>query len=318
MEGLLVKKNKSGHTIARLHYSADPDKNPSTPVGKKWIEEEEAKYQEGRNDIKWRQEMEIDFDAGVGELVFPWFMEREESFLVAPHKLDEGWTLYGGFDWGVRNPTCSLVIAVDKDQNVEVIWESYTVGLTIREVAQRIREFDGYNIVQWISADPTIFNETVAREDGFTSIAAMFMDKEIVGPNTIEKFIPAHNRSDGDFITLFKNMQLGEVPKIKFWRGLATESLRQELRNLKHPKDVHKGNPAEKILDLNNHAWDAFKYAMLSNPIGYTANRKLKFGTYEYVNKATEISQIRATLFGTDVQAEFNDIYGKELTEETL
>jgi hypothetical protein len=67
VKGLSKRTTKLGFNILRLHYSCDPDKDPSTPVGRKWYVE----ARKGMSDARWRQEYEIDYGALGGQLVFP-------------------------------------------------------------------------------------------------------------------------------------------------------------------------------------------------------------------------------------------------------
>ena len=39
MKGISKRTTKLGFHVLRLHYSADPDKDPATEAGKKWYEE---------------------------------------------------------------------------------------------------------------------------------------------------------------------------------------------------------------------------------------------------------------------------------------
>jgi len=67
MKGISRRRTKLGFNILRLHYTADPDKDPATQVGKVWYNE----ARKGMSAARWAQEFEIDYGALSGQLVFP-------------------------------------------------------------------------------------------------------------------------------------------------------------------------------------------------------------------------------------------------------
>lgn len=312
MEGFLLKRNKQGHRVIRLHYSADPDKNPSTEKGKSWFETESRKYIGGTSDLKWRREMEIDFSAGSGELVFPWFLEAEPQLCIDPVPMRaEGWSFYGGLDWGTRNPAVLEVFAESPDGVFVNVWELFVERITVREFARKIKECPFYQHLQWIACDPTIFNETVARKDGFTSIASMMNDVSEVGEYCIDKLMAAHGRSDEDGIIRFKNLTLEEPCRMRFFKTCS--NMIREVRNLKYPEQKGNQNQSEKILDKDNHCWDAWKYFVLSHPTASKPVEEIKYGTIDYYNRVSDLAAMMARSSGRSIQEEFNEIYGQRI-----
>lgn len=312
MDGLLLKYNQQKHRVARLHYSADPDKNPATEKGKAWFEAETRKYLGGTSDLKWRREMEIDFSAGSGELVFPWFLDAEAHLCIDPIKLDGGkWNFYAGLDWGTRNPAVMQVVAENTDGVFVNCWELHCERITLREFARKIKECPYYGQIQWIAADPTIYNETVARKDGFTSIASMLNDVNEVGEFTIDKLMAAHGRSDETCINRFKNMVLQEPVRLFFFR--TCENMRRELRNLKYPEVRSGAGVTEKIQDKDNHSWDALKYILLSHPSAANVYEEVKIGTIDYYNKVAELATLMSRDNGMSIQDNFNELYGQRI-----
>ena len=309
MDGLQVKKNSRGHMVIRLHYSADPDKNPSTPEGRKWLETASSKYMGGVNDLKWRQEMEIDFKAGSGELVFPNFVTDQDRFVIDPFRLDDTFVYYAGLDWGTRNPVSFHVYAESVDKRLFSVWEYYAERRPVVEVCRAIRECPYYEKLQWIAADPTIWSETVAKKDGFTSIAEMMQDTDEVGDFTIDKLMPAHGRSDESCINRVKNLWTATPAKLQIFKTCPYQI--EELRSLKYPQRKDTVNEAEKILDKNNHAWDDMKYFLLSHPYAATQNRQIPFNTLEYYNEVAETAARISEKTGQDYQTVFYSLYGE-------
>jgi hypothetical protein len=62
MIGIAKRTTKLGFHVLRLHYTADEDKNPDTPAGKKWFDE----ARRGMSEARFRQEYEIDYGAMGG------------------------------------------------------------------------------------------------------------------------------------------------------------------------------------------------------------------------------------------------------------
>lgn len=305
VHGLRKTTNSSGHPVLWLHYSADPDKNEA------WIAQEELKYVDGgRNSIRWRGEMEMDFEAGSGELVFTTFTENKDRIIVDPFPIDESFVLYGGMDWGTRNPVAFHVYAESVDKRFFAVWEYYAERQPLFSVAQAIRSCPFYDRLQWIACDPTMFNETVARKDGFTSIAEMLSDEEIVGENTITKLMPAHGRSDETGINVTKNMWASDPVQFQIFSTCG--NLIREIQNLKYPTRTGRKNATEKIVDKANHCWDDWKYFRLSHPFAAIKETKAKYGTVQYLNNVSDLSAQIAEQSGKPIQEVFNDLYGQE------
>lgn len=309
MNGLIVKENKQGHKVIRLHYSADPFKTPE------WAEKEAAKYSGGRTSLLWRQEYEIDFNAGSGELVFPEFSELEGLLTCDPfitEKNADDFTWFGGFDWGTRNPFSFHAYAESKEQIFYSAWEYYGERQPIPVVAKNIKQCPFYDRIQWIAADPSIWTENISKKDGFTSVATMFSDPDEVGEeNVIDKLMPAHDRSDVSGINKFKTLWNAVPPKFVIFKTCQNQI--NEFKNLKYPERREIVNETEKILDKNNHSWDDAKYFVLSHPYAKGYDEKPKFGTMKYLHKITTLASQMAEMKGTSVQEEFNLLYGTNL-----
>ena len=115
MKGVSDYITKDGLRVVKVHYSADPDKDVTTPEGKKWMAKALLGYPGGLEGAKWRREMEIDFNAQGGQLVFPQMEEHRDRILISPIKeIPDKWKLYGGFDYAGRGTTAFVVIAHDK------------------------------------------------------------------------------------------------------------------------------------------------------------------------------------------------------------
>lgn len=307
MKGLKLLRNSQGLRVIRLHYSADSRKDPETTEGKKWIDKKSNSYLGGKTSLDWRREMEIDFTAGRGELVFGFLPSIEEEIFIDPFRLDSSYKFYGGLDWGTRNPTAFIVVAESIEKEFFVVWEHYEEEKTALEVAKAIHRCPFYPMLEWIAYDPSMATENQNRKDVFTSIIEIMQDQEEMGKYVLNNLMPSHGRSDVDFIEKLKLLWNREFPTPKIFKTCYDTIT--ELRGLKYPERREKTNETEKILDKNNHAWDAMKYVFMSHPWALQQKHEYKKGTLGYLNKMAELAEMSAAQNGRSVQEEFNDVY---------
>lgn len=303
MKGIELRKTQQDNTVIRLHYSADIDKDPETPGGLQWRDKKAQKYLDGINSLEWRREMEIDFRAGVGELVFPSF-----DAAIDPFEVGFEYTLYGGLDWGTRNPASFHVYAVDsKTMKFCSVWEYYGKGLTVFALAEVIKKCPYYDRLEWIVADLNMWDKNQNTQQGLTSVAEMMQDELVMGKRgTVDKLRPTDHRSDAAGINKFK--MLFEKKQFSIFKTCPQQVI--EFINLKYPERVETRNETEKILDKDNHSWDEAKYFILSHPYGKVTEPKPKYGTYGYYNKCGELAEAIAEETGQDFQDVMNDVYG--------
>lgn len=79
MKGIEHFKSAAGFHVIRVEFKADPTKDPDTPEGQKWLENEIRGIPGGIASSQFRQEYLIDWDAAGGELVFPQFDTYREK-----------------------------------------------------------------------------------------------------------------------------------------------------------------------------------------------------------------------------------------------
>lgn len=141
MKGISQRTTKLGFHVLRLHYSADPDKDPATPEGKRWYDE----ARKGMSDARWRQEHELDYGALGGQLVFPDF--REDIHVVKErHPVDPCQaTIWMACDPHPRAPHAFLWLAVNRAGEMAVIWSYWSPNYqrkTVNEYAEKLKVFD--------------------------------------------------------------------------------------------------------------------------------------------------------------------------------
>jgi hypothetical protein len=151
IKGVTFRRTAKGHAVIRLHYSADPEMSGER------LEREKAKY---TSDTKWRQEMEIDWSAKSGALVYP---EFSESIHVIPHEeIPRSGTLFMSIDPHPRTPHAFLWVLIDEWSDWYVyreLWPSKMYGsgrrmkdsdeentYSIRDYAQSIAVLEGHEM----------------------------------------------------------------------------------------------------------------------------------------------------------------------------
>jgi len=106
MNPFLAFDNALGFTAVRIHYSADPEKNPQSddPAqaarAEQWLEAQRRAYPDPND---FAREMEINWSAGYGARVFPQFTDTHHAVgqTFRTHKL-----VYRFWDFGWHAPVC--------------------------------------------------------------------------------------------------------------------------------------------------------------------------------------------------------------------
>ena len=145
MKGLSVTTNPMGFTSVRLHYTADPSKDPFhkdpdvAKVAQLWLDGQRAQWPDP-NDFE--REYEINFFVGKGTRVFPQFSQalhcRDE---IKPNKYK---VVYRGWDFGWHCPVC-LLAQIDPQGRLLVLRAIVGKEKSTRDFAQSVIEKCG----QW-------------------------------------------------------------------------------------------------------------------------------------------------------------------------
>jgi hypothetical protein len=271
--GLSFRRTASGVMVARLHYSADPERDSG------WVEQERRKYS---SQAAWDREQEIIHEAGGGELLFAEILNRhaekiiirDPGFQVPPH-----WKRIAGFDHGKTNPTAALVTAIDNDGTIYCLAEYYQPGLTPWQHMDGLSALPGFLQASRIVADPSIFYKNQAQADGdFKSIADLYQEAGLSG------MWEGENGELAGMERIFEHWRDLDhrEPTLKivcpydysrkrfglFSRGcpnLLWELMRTRREQLS-ASQLMRRNPTEAIVDKDNHLRDALKYILLSLP----------------------------------------------------
>src|SRR3990167_8692147 len=155
MNGLDIYKTKDGFTVAKLHYSADPDKilQNGEPVP-----ELLEGYIGGKNGPAWRKEMEIDFTAYSGQLLCYNIIQEFRNKVIIDRYIRESDNKYGSLDWGRNNPASFHVYTVNEDGPIHSAYEIYLNQTSIPDFCSLIKNCPYYQSLHWISAVPSLWN----------------------------------------------------------------------------------------------------------------------------------------------------------------
>jgi len=136
MRGVARFKTRSGGSGVRVHYSADPDKDPKTEVGREWFVRETAKMRGGFEGIDWQQHMEINPQTVCGTKCIPYLDKVLDRVVIDDLDFEQVklWKLGAGADYGMRLPTVILFMAIDWHGNAYAVDEIVQPGLTVHEL----------------------------------------------------------------------------------------------------------------------------------------------------------------------------------------
>lgn len=240
---------KHGGKVLQIHYTASEFKDPLRK-GLPWYSKTIKEFPGGPDDPKWRQEMEIDFSAYQGTLVYDVYRD-EFPFVVQPFEIPADAPRWRTMDYGVRNPSCCLWIA-ELDDEFYVYRELYQNKTSVAELKQLIHEYSRLDNCSykttWI--DPSTDAVT---EASTPSILHLFNSE----PFSVQAL--KGDRTAAGRIFLY---ELLSDKRLHFFENCA--NTRREI--LKYRYDEYgdtvkdKYNPHQGVVKVDDHAMDALKY----------------------------------------------------------
>jgi hypothetical protein len=299
VRGFSVKRKANGIPVGRIHYSADPDRDPATPAGKAWYDMKRLEYDSNKSG--WEREYEIVDEAGGGERVFADILTRYGSVIVirdpawAPNP---EWGVVGGFDHGSTNPTTLEKCYIDHEGNKYFAGEFYRYKTKDWDntIASNTREILGLNEageptgkgmpdlkrMRWINADPSIFwDQEPTKEGQLVAAASIYRNLGL----SLRKY--EGERSDLAVVQRIQDDLWGQLhsQKPKMYIVCRNESdarqpglhpydspnLLWEVKRIRRAeltaRQLMTQNQTEKVVDKDNHAFDAaFKYVVMQFP----------------------------------------------------
>jgi hypothetical protein len=276
MRGVAEFDSAGGIPSIRVHYSADPDKDPATPQGAEWFARAITNVPGGFEGHRWRAHMEIDPTSRAGTAVFPMWKKIKDRVVIddLSPELVRGWRLDSGFDWGVRNRTVWHIFANDFQGNRFCVHElsipaSEAGG--VRGIAQRMKAHPLFPLVNGlISADPTIWNNTQSQGSSVVSNAVLFQREGV----NLRKAKLRGQEADDIFVQKLTSYYWAgwDLPGFspKFFVCRSVVGLQRCFQNLNYQDwnagTADKNDLKEKIVDKQNDEFDSAKYAEVAQP----------------------------------------------------
>lgn len=140
IKGLDIKKNENGFTAIRLHYSADPDKDPDTIKGQVWFRD----VMKGKSEQDIQQEYEVNFAVFRGKRVYPKFSLNIHVFDKLKPIKDVGFPMLVGLDFGYHHP--AMIMTQYDGHSLRLIDEWMPKDVNNKRFAQGILHIMSYYI----------------------------------------------------------------------------------------------------------------------------------------------------------------------------
>jgi hypothetical protein len=238
-----------------LHWTQDPHKDLD------WYREECKSLKNDPADIA--QELDINYRASAGKLALPWMSDEQHPVVIPTLSPDdpshEGCLFYAGLDYGSNNPSCITVYRVrfvaTTRYEIMAVWEYYEPS-DLRRLAGALKNNPYAGRVKTTYADPSMwfYNQHDAfGQRGVTSLAFIMRD-------TYHTHLTPGRRGDS-----YALEQLVEYTREgRFLICDCCENQIREFKNLRYQmmsdKMMQRNNESEKLVDKDNHSWDALKY----------------------------------------------------------
>lgn len=265
-KGMKSWQTKSGFWALETHYTADPAKDPERD-GKQWFIKASSEYPGGVDGDDWQQEMEINYHAKGGRLVFEHLSSPFPRCYVKsfdPQSIMLKWNFVAGYDYGTTNPSAFEVTAIDELGQLYVVWEVYEPCTNIARHVQLIKSCPYWEKLEYIAADNKIFSRNQQAANGLKAVSELFGEHGLY-------MSPARQGVDYTMALKLNTEYWADPENPRAFITDAAPGLKSELRELRMQQ--HKSalvaqdkNDPEKIVAKNNHAFDAWTYSLDFRP----------------------------------------------------
>lgn len=251
----IVKNDNNQFAVITLHHTADPNKRSP-----EWRKEAAA----GMTPEQAARELDIDYTAVMGAKVFPEITIMRDAIVVASPCQDFGPNVkyWGGFDYGLRNPSSFHVYTI-VDGITYAVFELFKPCPNIPEFVEDMKKFPYWNCIRWIAADPSCWSNSQQQTAGNPiSIQDLFWK------NGVRNMIKGINNQEDTWINMMRQHWSTEDPTFRIFD--TCPNLIREFETAiyvnQSERQLMTSSFKEIINDKDNHALDACKYFMLSQP----------------------------------------------------
>lgn len=226
--------------------------------------EEIDKQKEELTEDAFGQEFLAEFKKYTG-LIYKEF--SRDVHVIDFFKIPEGWSRYGAMDFGARNPTVFLWIALDRDENIYVYDEYYESERTIESHANVIKAKTGRINILATYGDPSAEQEHIdyGNQKLYITPAVKIMtggESSWVraGIDRIQQLLKVSPRTGQPRLHVFSNC-VNMIKEFESYRWIDKKEM-----------SLQEGNEREVPMKANDHAMDALRYFVVSyfagKPIG--------------------------------------------------
>lgn len=265
--GLTERKlARNSFTVLRLHYTADSEKRSSD-----WY----RSAKEGMVEADWQQEMEVNWMAYSGIPALPRFPLYRDKILFSPFEIPSWWKRYACADYGYRNPYACIFVAIGPDDVAYAYWEYYSPGPLDDHLAV-IKAHPDFSLLQAYILDASCWAATQQDGHQVRSVAELHEDK---GVYPLKAHVVQDRLKINAWDTVWPDLS-DQTAQTGFRISRALTNTIRELEGIRwaeYTPAVQKDhNFVEKLVDKDNHAFDALSYFHLFRQDGasvQTTNR---------------------------------------------
>ena len=140
-DGLTARLTTAGLPVLRVHYSSDALKDPRTEEGARWYAAAIQGYPQGAQDPRFRKEMEIEYGALGGQLLFALWEQYKALVVIPPFDIGAHphAKFYGSYDHGHIHKAVYQVHAVLPTGHKYTVWECAGARIPPRAMADVIK-----------------------------------------------------------------------------------------------------------------------------------------------------------------------------------
>jgi len=297
----------NGYVVIEIHYTADPTKRGP---------EAEAEFRKGISNDDYEQEYNLNYEVVSGEIALQFYLDKKEEILAdgLPLHMRAGpndpftpashLDFFASADYGIRSPYACLFGVEDPKTGILWIFDEYYRGgykplgehLTSIKARKCFKNLQVYVLDKscWALNQQAVNSTSVAgrTRQGITSIAELHIE-EGVHPS------PATVVFDAVKVSAMQRVWAVGTPSVRILSRKCI-NLCKELEGIRwqeKPPGFSQSAKVQKLVDKDNHAWDALTYLVLhrraapvqieepdSPPVGHNAaaaaQRKAKAQAY--------------------------------------